>query len=74
MLPAVFLWYPACWNVSVLTEVRSLQACLCMSDAQLLLLARQVCGCSRLNRVEDLLACETLELLEDLRYMAMVAV
>ncbi len=55
-------------------EIREFQAVLGMSDAQLLLLARQVCGCARLNRIEDLLACETWELLEDLKCMALVEV
>jgi hypothetical protein len=58
----------------VLTEIRTLQTVLGMSDAQLLLLARQVCGCARLIRIEDLLAVETLELLEDMRHMASVEV
>jgi hypothetical protein len=53
----------------MLTEIRELQQMLGMADGEILKLARQVCG-YEVRCIEDLLGCETLELLEDLRGMA----
>ncbi len=53
-------------------EIRGFQAVLGMSDAQLLLLARQVCGCARIKSINELLAVESFELLQDLKRMALV--
>ena len=58
--------------MQMVQNIRKLQAELGMSDGELLKLARLVCGCARLRCIDDLLACETLELLEDLERMASI--
>lgn len=57
----------------MLREVLELQLALNMSDGELTLLCRQVAGCDQIRSVRDLLACEFLELLEDLRGMAEIS-
>ncbi len=57
----------------MLHEVFELQQALGMSDGELTLLCRQVAGCDQIRSARDLLACETLELLDDLRGMAEIA-
>ena len=59
-------------GAAMVARIRTLQKELGMSDGELLKLARLVCGCARLRCIDDLLACETLELLEDLERMASI--
>ncbi len=58
---------------AVLLQIRALQSDLGMSDGEIILLAQQVCGCDQIRSVSDLLACELLELLEDLQGMAEIS-
>ncbi len=58
---------------AMFTQIYALQAELSISDAQLLLLARQIAGTASLRRIEDLLGCEALELLEELTALASIA-
>lgn len=57
----------------MLREVLELQLALNMSDGEMILLCRRVAGCDQIRSVRDLLACELLELLEDLRGMAEIS-
>lgn len=57
----------------MLREVSELQHVLGMSDGELLILCRRVAGCDQIRSVHDLIGCELLELLEDLRGMAEIA-
>lgn len=53
-------------------EIRALQHGLSMADGELLKLARLVVGCE-IRCISEMLPCETLELLEDLRGMAEIS-